>query len=41
MRGGISMPVAWVRLAPQDPVKEHDDLPSTIFACEVGQMVFE
>ena len=40
MKRGVSMPVAWMRLAPQGPVKEHDDLPSTIFACEAGQMVF-
>jgi hypothetical protein len=40
MKRGVSMPVAWVKLAPQDPVKEHESLPSTIFACEAGQMVF-
>jgi hypothetical protein len=40
MKRGVSMPVAWVKLAPQGPVKEHDNLPSTIFACEAGQMVF-
>ena len=40
MKRGVSMPVAWVKLAPQGPVKEHENLPSTIFACEAGQMVF-
>ena len=40
MKRGVSMPVAWARLAPQGPVKEHENLPSTIFACEAGQMVF-
>lgn len=40
MKNGVSMPVAWVKLAPQGPVKEHESLPSTIFACEAGQMVF-
>ena len=40
MKRGVSMPVAWVKLAPQGPVKEHEKLPSTIFACEAGQMVF-
>jgi hypothetical protein len=40
MKRGVSMPVAWVKLAPQGPVKEQDKLPSTIFACEAGQMVF-
>ena len=40
MKRGVSMPVAWVKLSPQGPVKEHETLPSTIFACEAGQMVF-
>jgi hypothetical protein len=40
MKRGTSMPVAWVKLAPQGPAKEHENLPSTIFACEAGQMVF-
>lgn len=40
MKLGVSMPVAWVKLAPQGPLKEHESLPSTIFACEAGQMVF-
>jgi len=40
MKRGVSMPVAWVKLAPQGPFKEHGNLPSTIFACEAGQMVF-
>ena len=40
MKRGVSMPVAWVKLAPQGPVKEHETMPSTIFACEAGQMVF-
>jgi hypothetical protein len=39
MKRGVSMPVAWVKLAPRGPV-EHEDQPSTIFACEAGQMVF-
>lgn len=41
MKRGVSMPVAWVKLAPQGPVKEHENLPATIFACEAGQMVFD
>jgi len=40
MRKGVSMPVAWVKLAPQVPGHEHSDCPSTIFACEAGQIVF-
>lgn len=38
---GVSMPVAWVQLAPQVPGHPHADLPETIFACEVGQLAFE
>jgi hypothetical protein len=40
MKRGVSMPIAWVKLAPQGPAKEHENLPSTIFICEAGQMVF-
>ncbi len=41
MAKGISMPVAWVRLAPQRPGKDHPDCPSTIFLCEAGSVVFK
>jgi hypothetical protein len=37
----ISMPVAWVRLAPQRPGEEHPDCPGTIFVCEAGQVAFK
>jgi len=40
MKRGVSMPVAWVKLAPQAPQAEHADCPGTIFACEVGQLTF-
>ena len=30
------MPMAWVKLAPQGPVPEHSELPSTIFVCMAG-----
>jgi hypothetical protein len=40
MKLGTSMPVAWVKLAPQIPGKDHSNCPSTIFACEVGQLAF-
>jgi len=40
MQRGVSMPVAWVKMAPQGPAREHENLPATIFACEAGQMVF-
>lgn len=37
---GVSMPVAWVQLAPQVPGLEHAG-PESIFACEVGQLAFK
>ncbi len=40
MKQGTSMPMAWVRLAPQGPRIDHDDCPETIFFCEVGQLAF-
>ena len=40
MKRGVSMPVAWIKLAPQGPVKEQENLPSTIFACDAGQIAF-
>jgi hypothetical protein len=40
MKQGVSMPVAWAKIAPQGPAKEHEALPSMIFACELGQMTF-
>jgi hypothetical protein len=40
MTKGVSMPVAWVKLAPQVPGHERSDRPATIFACEAGQIVF-
>ena len=40
MSYGTSMPVAWVKFAPQVPGMEHKDCPVTIFACEAGQVAF-
>ena len=40
MKRGVPMPVAWTKLAPQVPGTEHDTLPSTIFACGAGKLVF-
>jgi hypothetical protein len=40
MKNGVSMPVAWVKFAPQAPQAEHADCPGTIFACEVGQLAW-
>jgi len=38
---GISMPVAWVRLAPQRPGMDHEDCPSALFLCETGGVTFK
>jgi len=40
MLAGATMPMAWVQLAPQAPGPPRQDVPSTIFACELGQIVF-
>jgi hypothetical protein len=40
MKRGVSMPVAWVKLANQHPGDEHRECPATIFACELGQLAF-
>lgn len=40
MKNGVSMPVAWVKLAPQIPGQDHLDCPGTIFSCEAGQVTF-
>ncbi len=37
---GTSMPLAWVKLAPQGPQAESPEFPSTIFACMAGQVAF-
>lgn len=40
MAKGVSMPVAWVKLAPQISGHDHSNCPVAIFACEVGQIAF-
>jgi hypothetical protein len=40
MKRGTPMPMAWVKMAPQGPVPEHSELPSTIFACMAGGVRF-
>lgn len=40
MKAGTPMPVAWNRLAPQIPGRDHEDCPSAIFLCEVGGISF-
>ena len=40
MKGGKSMPLAWVAIAPQDQSEAHRDLPETICQMEAGQVRF-
>ena len=40
MNRGVSMPVAWVKLAPQVPGMEHPDCPEAFFTCGAGQVRF-
>ena len=41
MFAGDTMPVAWVKLAPQVPGAKHEDTPGSIFAAEAGQITFK
>ena len=41
MFAGESMPTAWAELAPQMPGTAHGSCPETIFAAEVGHIVFK
>lgn len=41
MMRGTSMPIAWVKLAPQIPGHDHPDCPGSIFAAEAGQIAFK
>jgi len=40
MKGGKSMPLAWVAIAPQYQSEAHRDLPETICQMEAGQVRF-
>ena len=40
MKHGVSMPKAWVKLAPQIPGRQQADILDCIFACEAGQLAF-
>ena len=40
MAKGVTMPVAWVSLAPQIPGRDHIDCPTGAFLCEAGQVAF-
>ena len=37
---GMTMPMAWVDLAPQIPGRPQGNVPETIFACEAGHVTF-
>ena len=41
MHHGVTMPMAWVKLAPQIPGRENDNVPGTICAMEVTHVVFK
>ncbi len=41
MMKGTSMPMAWVKLAPQVPGLDHADCPGAIFSAEAGQIAFK
>ena len=41
MHHGVTMPMAWVKLAPQIPGMEHDDVPATICAMEISHVIFK
>lgn len=41
MKRGVSMPVAWNKLAPQIPGSEHADCPSTFGVWGAGQIAFK
>ena len=40
MQSGLSMPVAWNKIAPQIPGQEHPDAPVLIFYCGLGKVRF-
>jgi hypothetical protein len=40
MMNGTTMPMAWVKLAPQIPGHDHPDCPGTIFSAGAGQIAF-
>ena len=41
MHHGVTMPMAWVKLAPQTPGVEHNNVPGTICAMEVTHVLFK
>ena len=41
MQRGVTMPMAWVKLAPQIPGTDHENVPGTICAMEVTHVLFK
>jgi len=41
MQRGVTMPMAWVKLAPQIPGMNHQKVPETICAMEVTHILFD
>lgn len=41
MMKGATMPMAWVKLAPQIPGHDHQDCPGAIYSAEAGQIAFK
>jgi len=41
MHGGVTMPMAWVKLSPQGPGAKHENVPETICAMEVTHVLFK
>lgn len=40
MASGTPMPLAWVKLAPQNPARNDPNVPVTLFACGAGPIAF-
>jgi len=40
MHGGIPMPKAWIKLAPQGGRATHENCPDAMLTCELGQITF-
>ena len=41
MKSGTTMPMAWVKLAPQSPGAAQGDCPVTIFSAEISHIIFK
>jgi hypothetical protein len=41
IKGGASMLMAWVKLAPQTPNRDHPECPSTLMLVEAGHITLD